>query len=168
MGWRFEGQVPDLPKVVLIVAPHTSNWDFVVGLAADLGLDLRARFLGKDTLFRPPLGWLMRWAGGIPVDRVAAEGVTDAAVASFRSEAQLCLAIAPEGTRRRVERWKTGFWRIARGAGVPIWPVALDWSRRVVQLMPPFHTTEDMEADLFALRSRYTAAMARKPGQYVP
>jgi 1-acyl-sn-glycerol-3-phosphate acyltransferase len=110
----------------------------------------------------------MRWAGGIPVDRVAAEGVTDAAVASFRSEAQLCLAIAPEGTRRRVERWKTGFWRIARGAGVPIWPVALDWSRRVVQLMPPFHTTEDMEADLFALRSRYTAAMARKPGQYVP
>ena len=92
---------------VIAVAPHTSNWDFVVGLAADLALGLRVRFLGKDRLFRPPLGWFMRWAGGIPVDRVAPEGVTESAAASFREEAQLFLAIAPEGTRRRVAHGST-------------------------------------------------------------
>ena len=166
MGWRFEGEVPDRPKVVVVVAPHTSNWDFVVGLAADLALGLRIRFIGKDTLFGPALGWFMRWAGGIPVDRAAPEGVIEASAASFREESQLFLAIAPEGTRRRVERWKTGFWRIARAAGVPVWAVALDWSRRVVRLHPPFETSADLEADLRALKARFSAEMARRPEKY--
>ena len=168
MGWRFEGEVPDRPKVVIVVAPHTSNWDFVVGLAADLALDLRVRFLGKDTLFRPPLGWLMRWAGGIPVDRAAPEGVIEAVARSFMDEAQLFLAIAPEGTRRRVERWKTGFWRIARAAGVPVWTVGLDWSRRVVRLDPTFETSADLEADLCGLKARFSTGMARWPENYAP
>jgi 1-acyl-sn-glycerol-3-phosphate acyltransferase len=168
MGWRFEGEVPDRAKVVLVVAPHTSNWDFVVGLAADLALDLRVRFLGKDTLFRPPLGWLMRWAGGIPVNRAAPEGILDEAARSFEDEAQLFLAIAPEGTRRRVERWKTGFWRIAREAGVPVWTVALDWSRRVVRLDSVFETSADLEADLRALKARFSTEMARWPENYAP
>lgn len=168
MGWRFEGEVPDLPKVVTVVAPHTSNWDFVVGLAADLALDLRVRFIGKDTLFKPPLGWLMRWAGGIPVNRAAPEGVIEASAQSFRDEAQLFLAIAPEGTRRRVERWKTGFWRIARAAGVPVWTVALDWGRRVVRLDPTFLTSTDLEADLVAIQARFSPEMARRPENYAP
>ena len=166
MGWRFEGEVPDRPKLVVVVAPHTSNWDFVVGLAADFALGLRIRFIGKDTLFGPPLGWFMRWAGGIPVDRAAPEGVIEAAAASFRDESQLFLALAPEGTRRRVERWKTGFWRIARAAGAPVWPVALDWSRRVVRLYPAFETSSDLEADLRALQACFTTAMARRPENY--
>ncbi len=166
LGWRFEGDVPDRPKLVIVVAPHTSNWDFVVGLAADLALGMRIRFLGKNTLFGPLLGGFMRWAGGIPVDRSVPEGVTLAATASFREEAQLFLALAPEGTRRPVERWKSGFWRIARDAGVPVWPVALDWSRRVVRLDPVFETSSDLEADLRALGEHFSAAMARRPEGY--
>jgi 1-acyl-sn-glycerol-3-phosphate acyltransferase len=99
------------------------------------------------------------------VNRKAPDGVLEAAVASFRKEAFL-LAIAPEGTRRRVDRWKTGFWRIAHEAGVPIWTVALDWSRRVVRLDPAFQTTDDREADLRVLRSRYSPGMARNPEDY--
>jgi 1-acyl-sn-glycerol-3-phosphate acyltransferase len=165
LGWRFEGEVPDRPRLVIVVAPHTSNWDFLVGLFAAFSLGFHFRFLGKDSLFRPPLGWFMRWTGGISVNRKAPDGVLEAAVASFRKEAFL-LAIAPEGTRRRVDRWKTGFWRIAHEAGVPIWTVALDWSRRVVRLDPAFQTTDDREADLRVLRSRYSPGMARNPEDY--
>lgn len=165
LRWRFEGEVPDRPKVVIVVAPHTSNWDFIVGACAALALGFRFRFLGKDALFRPPLGWLMRWMGGIPVNRKAPDGVMEAAVALFRNEASF-LAITPEGTRRRVERWKTGFWRIAREAKVPVWTVAFDWSRRVVRLDPPFETSADREADVRILRARFSASMARRPEDY--
>jgi 1-acyl-sn-glycerol-3-phosphate acyltransferase len=165
LGWRFEGDVPDRPRVVIVVAPHTSNWDFIVGVFAALALGFRFRFLGKDALFGPPFGWLMRWLGGIPVNRQAPDGVMEAAVASFRNEA-FFLAITPEGTRRRVERWKTGFWRIAREASVPVWPVAFDWSRRVVRLDPLFETSADREADVRTLRARYSPSMARRPEAY--
>jgi 1-acyl-sn-glycerol-3-phosphate acyltransferase len=166
MGWRLEGGVPDRPQAVTVVAPHTSNWDFVVGLAAEFAIDLQVRFLAKDSLFKPPLGRFMRAVGGIPVDRKSPEGVVEAATHSFRNEPRLFLVIAPEGTRARVERWKTGFWRIARAAGVPVWTVALDYERRVVRLDPAFETTSDLEADLVALQARFSAEMARHPGNY--
>jgi 1-acyl-sn-glycerol-3-phosphate acyltransferase len=166
LRWRFEGVVPDVPRCVAIVAPHTSNWDFVVGFAALLALGLRGRFLGKDTLFRPPLGVLLRWAGGIPVDRRRAEGVVAQAAASLREGEPFFLALAPEGTRKRVERWKTGFYRIAQGAGVGVWPVALDYRTRVVRLLPLVVLSEDMEADLTRLRSLYRPAMAYRPEGY--
>jgi 1-acyl-sn-glycerol-3-phosphate acyltransferase len=166
LGWRFEGEVPNLPRVVLIVAPHTSNWDFPVGIAAMLALGLDARWIGKDSLFRPPLGLLLRLLGGTPVDRSAAEGVVAEAVRRLRTEDRLCLTLSPEGTRRKVERWKTGFHRMARQAGVPVWPVALDYSRRTVALLPVFTPTDDLEADLRALRSLFTPAMARYPEQF--
>ena len=166
LGWRFAGEVPNRSQLVVVVAPHTSNWDFVVGLAADLGLGLRIRFLGKDKLFRPPFGWFMRFVGGIPVDRAAPEGLIEEAARLFDEKRELYLALAPEGTRRRVEKWKTGFWRIARAAGVPVWTVALDWSRRVVRLDPVFETSSDLEADLRALRARYAPDLARVPENY--
>ena len=167
LGWRFAGEVPNRSQLVVVVAPHTSNWDFVVGLAADLGLGLRIRFLGKDTLFRPPFGWFMRFLGGIPVDRAAPDGLIEEASRLFDEKRELYLALAPEGTRRRVAKWKTGFWRIARAASVPVWTVALDWSRRVVRLDPVFETSSDLEADLRALRARYTPELARVPENYV-
>jgi 1-acyl-sn-glycerol-3-phosphate acyltransferase len=166
LGWRLEGEVPNLPRVVLIVAPHTSNWDFLVGIAAMLALGLDARWIAKDTLFRPPLGALLRWLGGNPVDRNAAEGVVGDVARRLRTEDRLFVTLAPEGTRRKVERWKTGFHRMARQGGVPVWPVALDYSRRVVALLPLFTPTDDLEADLGALRSLFSPAMARYPAQF--
>jgi 1-acyl-sn-glycerol-3-phosphate acyltransferase len=166
IGWRIEGEVPDVPKLVAIVAPHTSNLDFFVAYAAKMALRLRFQVLVKHSLFRPPLGWLMRWAGGVPIDRGAADRVVETAVSTFARQPRFLLALAPEGTRRRVDRWKTGFWRIAHAARVPIWTVALDWQRRVVQVGPAFWTTGDMEGDLAALQSRYTPRMARHPESY--
>jgi len=166
IGWRLEGGVPNVPRCVAIVAPHTSNWDFVVGLAALLALGLRGRFLAKDTLFRPPLGTFLRWMGGLPVDRATPDGVVEQAVSSLREGEPTVLALAPEGTRRRVERWKTGFYRIAVGAGVPIWPVAFDYRTRTVRLHPGFAPSGDLEADLTRLQSLYEPAMARYPEHY--
>jgi 1-acyl-sn-glycerol-3-phosphate acyltransferase len=158
--------VPNVPRCVAIVAPHTSNWDFVVGLAALLALGLRGRFLAKDTLFRPPLGIFLKWMGGLPVHRATPDGVVEQAVSSLRKGEPFVLALAPEGTRKRVERWKTGFHRIALGAGVPIWPVSLDYRTRTLRLHPSLEPSGDMEADLAWLQSLYASAMARYPEHY--
>ena len=169
MGWRFEGNFPDRPKCVVAVAPHTSNWDFVIGLGAVFALGLRARFIGKHTLFSGPLGGFMRWAGGIPVDRRRPEGLIERTVEAFGAEQQLYLAIAPEGTRRPVERWKSGFHRIARAAGVPIVPVAFDWRRRTIVIMPPFEPLGSWEEDEPRLLALFRPEMAKRPeGLWAP
>lgn len=147
MGWRVEGEVPNLPKLVIGVAPHTSNWDFIVGVAAMFALDLRIEFLGKHTLFRGPLGAFMRWIGGIPVDRGSPQGVVEEAIAAFGRVEQHILAIAPEGTRKGVAHFKSGFLRIARGAGVPVVLAALDYGTRCVRFGPTFVPGEDIEAE---------------------
>jgi 1-acyl-sn-glycerol-3-phosphate acyltransferase len=148
------------------VAPHTSNWDFVVGLAAMLALGLDVRWLGKNTIFRPPFRALLQWLGGIPVDRRAADDVVEHAVAAFRDRERLFLGLAPEGTRKKVRRWKSGFYRIAQGAGVPILLAALNYRTRAVELGPLFVPTGDYEADLEVMRSRFSKAMARHPALY--
>ena len=162
-GWTFGGQIPDIPRAVVIVAPHTSNWDFVIGAAAMLGIGLRARFLGKHTLFKGPLGIMMRWMGGIPVDRSQpGAAVIEETARLFDAEDQLMLAIAPEGTRREVERWKTGFHRIARAAGVPVVPVALDWGRRQIRFGNEFVTTDDAAADIEVLQAWYSDSRGKR------
>ena len=167
-GWRIEGEVPDRPHLVVCVAPHTSNWDFVIGYAAKLALGVRAHWLGKHTLFRGPLGPILRAMGGIAVDRGAAHGVVAQAVAWFRREPQLLLGVAPEGTRRRVDRWKTGFYHIAREASVPIWPVALDWGARVVRLGAPLMPTGDEAADIESLHAFFRPVRGRIPERGFP
>ncbi len=166
MGWGFENEVPDVDRSVAIVAPHTSNWDFAVGILAILALGLDARWLGKHQIFRWPFGAVWRWLGGIPVDRGAAGGVVDAAVQLFRERASLMLGLSPEGTRGRVERWKSGFYRIALEAQVPILPVAFDYRSRRIIFCPRLQPTGDQETDVARLRSHFTAAMAKEPGQY--
>ena len=133
-GWTFEGVLPDESRLVMVVAPHTSAWDFPLGVAARAALGLRIRYLGKHTLFRPPFGWLMRWLGGIPVVRHSRQDVVRQVAERFRDSEQLFLALSPEGTRRRVERWKTGFWHIARSACVPILPIGLDFATRTIRI----------------------------------
>ena len=166
LGWRIEGEVPNLPRCVIIVAPHTSNWDFVLGLATHLAIDLRVTWLGKHQIFRGPFGALWRSLGGVPVDRTAAGDVVEQAAAVLAPPHSVFLAIAPEGTRHKVERWKSGFWRIARAAGVPIFPVGLDYRTRTVVLGAAFTTSADYDADLAALQQRFSAEMARNPADY--
>jgi hypothetical protein len=135
-GWRIDGEIPDRSHLVAIVAPHTSNWDVVIAIAARSALGLDGRWLGKHTLFRGPAGPLFRWLGGIPVDRSAPHGVVGSVVQEFARTPALFLAIAPEGTRKQVSGWRTGFWHIARAAGVPILPIGIDWERRVIRIWP--------------------------------
>lgn len=161
-GWGIEGTFPDRAKLVLAVAPHTSNWDFLHGAAAMFALDLKASFIGKHTLFVWPLSGFLRWMGGIPVDRSAARGIVGEVVDRFRGEPSRVLAIAPEGTRRKVERFKTGFLHIARGAGVPVVLVGLDYATRTVRIGPCFDVGEDIEAE----RARVEAHFAAIPGRH--
>lgn len=161
--WRILGALPELPKFVIIVAPHTSNWDFPVGVFAMFALDLRIHWFGKDSLFRTPLGWLFRRLGGRPVRRDAPEGVVSEMADIVRAEPQFLLALAPEGTRKPVKQWRTGFYHIAHAAGVPIVPVWFDWSRHEIGIAEPFWATGDMPADLARLHALYRPEMARDP-----
>lgn len=158
LRWRVEGDFADHPKYVAIVAPHSSNWDFVVGLAARYALRLDASWLGKHTLFRAPYGWIMRWWGGIPVDRTASHDVVSQTIDEFRRREKVFLVITPEGTRKKVERWRTGFWHIARGAGVPILPIVFNWRERVIRVGEPFFPGDDVNADVELLRSHFAGA----------
>ncbi|MBX3173652.1 MAG: MFS transporter [Gemmatimonadaceae bacterium] len=166
-GWRFVGEgFPDLRKFEIIVAPHTSNWDFVVGIMAKYAIGLRGTFLGKDTLFRFPMGLLMRWLGGFPVDRASKNDVVTQTAELVERLDRVIIALSPEGTRKRIDRWRSGFWWIAQKAQMPIVPVAFDFSTRTIRIFAPFYTTGDVEADITALRQLYRAEMAYDPGKY--
>ena len=160
-GWRVAGEFPDRPKLVAIVAPHTTNWDFVVGILAVFALGLRVRYLGKDTLFKPPLGWLMRWVGGTPVVRDTPQGAVGDAAEMIAREDQVLLGIAPEGTRTPGTPWRSGFYNIARAAQVPILPAAFDDPGKALRLFTLFEPTGDYAADLARLQSFYAEIRRR-------
>ncbi|MEP7068611.1 MAG: lysophospholipid acyltransferase family protein [Usitatibacter sp.] len=162
MGWRVSGEIPDLPKFVAAVAPHTSNWDFVVGIAAMLALDLKIAFIGKHTLFRWPIAGVMRWLGGVPVDRSAPHGLVGQTVAAMDRAPASVVAIAPQGTRRRVSRFKSGFLRIARGARVPVVLVSLDYAARCVRFGPMFMPGDDVDADLRRVEAFFANVKGKK------
>ncbi len=166
-GWKFTGEgFPAARKFVLIVAPHTSNWDFPVGIMAMYALGIRGTFLGKDTLFRFPLGILMRFLGGFPVDRSARSDVVTQTCELVARLDKVIIVLSPEGTRKYTPRWRSGFYWIARQAGIPILPVAFDFSRRAIHVFPLFHPTGEQERDIAALRGLYRAEMALRPAQF--
>ena len=142
-GWRIEGDIPDVSKAVILGAPHTSNWDFALTLLTAFALGVRLQWVGKHTLFRGPSGWFMRWAGGVPADRSAATGFVGAMITEFKRRPAFLLAIMPQGTRRSGTPWKSGFHYIARGAQVPIIPVAFDYRHKVMRFGRAFTTTDD-------------------------
>ncbi len=166
VGWRVTGEFPTAPKAVLILAPHTSNWDFFVCMPAMFAAGLRITWIAKHTLFFFPAAPILRWLGGEPINRRVRSDTVQHAVERFTAHDRFYLGIAPEGTRRRVAEWKSGFWHIARGAGVPIIPVALDYATREVRLTPAFVPGDDEAADLAAIRGRYACAMARHPEKF--
>lgn len=154
-GWQLRGQFPDVPQLVLIAAPHSSWWDGWWGLLFKVALGADVTFMGKRELFVGPLGWLLRRLGGVPVERGRAHGVVEQMAARFADTPRLWLGLAPEGTRRHVARWRTGFWHVARAAGVPILPAAFDYPSRSIVLGPLFTPGTDMAADLQRLRAWY-------------
>jgi 1-acyl-sn-glycerol-3-phosphate acyltransferase len=160
--WGFAGEVPNVSKGVIIVAPHTSNWDFIVRVGAMLALDLKLRFLGKHTLFDGPLAPMMRGLGGIPVDRTQpGSGVVEEMAERFENEDELLLALSPEGTRSSVDRWKTGFHRIARAADVPIMAVALDYGPRLIRFGPLVNPSDDIDRDVRIFHDFFDTARGR-------
>ena len=155
-GWRMVGGFPDIPKAVVIAAPHSSNWDGLLGFGAKFGMGVKLSILGKDALIRIPLlGRILRWQGVIPVDRSAPHGVVGQAAQAIRDADRMWYAIAPEGTRRWVDRWKPGFWHIARNAGVPVIPAYFDYANKVIGIGPPFELSDDMQADIARIQRWY-------------
>ena len=165
-GWRIEPPMLTEPKCVLIVAPHTSNWDFVMGFLAYLAMQMDASWLAKHTALAGFWGRLGRHFGGIPVDRRKPGDVVEACIAAFSSPRGRIIVITPEGTRSRVEEWKRGYHRIALAAGVPIVPAAIDFKARCVRFGPPVQPTADAEADERTLRAFFRAEMAKHLALY--
>ena len=168
LGWRFVGGFADRPRQVLIGAPHTSNWDGVVGLAAAAACGVGFRVYAKRQLFWGPLGWALRGFGGLPVDRSAPGGLVRTGVEALRKDRPLFVAITPEGTRGAVPRWKTGFHRMAVAAGVPIGVVALDWGRREIGVVGTLVPSGDLEADLEAIGGLLEGVRGRHPEMGTP
>ncbi len=154
--WRLVGEFPNQAKLVAIAAPHSSNWDGIIGISFAYALGVRATWMGKNSLFRPGLDRLMRGLGGIPTDRSNPRGAVGQMAEMVRTTGDpLWLFLAPEGTRKAVHKWRTGFWHIASEAGVPILLVAIDYPRRTFVVGPLFYPTGDKERDLQALYDWY-------------
>jgi 1-acyl-sn-glycerol-3-phosphate acyltransferase len=162
-GWRIEGELPDLPKFVLIGAPHTSNWDFVLFLGVIFSLRANVRFMGKAELFRFPIGWFFRYCGGVPVDRKKSTGLVEQMVNVSNESEKFILTIAPEGTRHNVVEWKRGFYHIAKGAGIPIVMAVVDGKHKTVRIGQVFHPTEDIEADMKSIQGFFTGVVGIHP-----
>jgi len=162
-GWRVESALAEVPGLVIVIAPHTSNWDFVWLLLAKWQLGLHPAWLGKHTLFRPPLGWFMRRLGGIPVDRSRRGDFVSQAVAAFGERNGTMLALAPEGTRRRTDYWKSGFYEIAREADVPVQLVGIDHGRRRVLIGPWRMLSGDRDADMAWVAGFFAQVSGRRP-----
>lgn len=162
-GWRIEGELPQYPKMVIAVAPHTSNWDFFLGVAVLFTMRIKIRFLGKHTIFVPIAKQLLEMIGGMPVDRHAAHGIVGEVVAQFAAHDKMILAVAPEGTRSPKYPWKTGFLAIAHQAQVPVVLIGFDFVQKRVVLGPVFNSEGDFAQDMHQVYDFYTSIPAKYP-----
>lgn len=164
-GWKLHGTLPNLEnlKIVVISAPHTSMYDYVVGRLFYFAHRVDAKVMIKKELFFFPLGWILRRIGAFPVNRGKSAGLVDQIVENFKSSSSLILTITPEGTRKKTKHWKKGFYQIATQAGVPILPSYFDYKRRVIGVGPLFYPTGNYEKDLFELQKFYVGITARHP-----
>ena len=170
LGWRTEGmtaqEIAAYPKYVLIGAPHTSNWDFPYTLMVCFALRLRVVWMAKASLFRWPLGPLSRWLGGIAINRSASTNTVQNTIDAFAARERLAVIVAPEGTRGKVTHWKSGFYHIAHGAGVPIALAYLDFKHKTGGIGRMFHTTGDIVADMAAIQQFYSSVTGKNSAQF--
>ena len=163
-GWKTTGSVPlDLKQYVMIVAPHTSNWDFILGLAARSVLNLDTMYAAKKELFKFPYGWLFKKLGGYPVDRSKSNNFVDAVADVFKSNPDFSICITPEGTRSYAPVWKTGFYYIAQKANIPVVMVGFNYDKKIVSVEPPFYLTGDLEKDIEFMKSYYRQIPGKNP-----
>ena len=163
-GWRTVGEIPNIPQAVVLALPHTSNVDGVYAIPSLFALDLKISIMGKHTLFKiPGVAQLMHWIGVIPIDRSNKGSVLQASIDKFKTGKPLFLGLSPEGTRDYTEKWKTGFYYLAMGAGVPILPVALDYNTKEIRFMSLVYPTGNIEADLPKIYAQYQGVIPRHP-----
>jgi 1-acyl-sn-glycerol-3-phosphate acyltransferase len=167
-GWTVVGGVPDIPRAVFIAAPHTSNWDGFWLLMYKVSMDIDVCFLAKHTLFWWPLGPILVALGALPIDRKGPGAIVQQLIAAFKNENQLFLALSPEGTRKWMPHWKTGFYRIAKAAGVPIVLVFIDYKTKRMGLGKTLPLGQSMQETLDELRKFYTPMVGARPALQSP
>lgn len=165
-GWK--ALIPNTPaiKSVICVAPHTSNWDLPLGLLYYLSIGRKPHFMIKKEWFFFPFNLLFKAIGGVAIDRSKNSSVVDQMIALFKTKKEYNIAVTPEGSRSKRDKWRTGFWRIASGAGIMIELACIDYKRREIGIFEQYTTTDNLEADLAYIRSRYHADMAKFPEKY--
>lgn len=164
LGWKINGVLPvEIKKCVIIVVPHTSWHDFYIGALVRKIIKIDINFIAKQELFRFPFGWYFRWMGGAPVDRKSNKNTVQQVTEMFNSRDEFRLALAPEGTRKKVEQWRSGFYHMAHNAGVPIFCVAFDYKTKMVKIGLPFQTSGNYEEDYPILKSFYKGVFGKVP-----
>lgn len=167
LGWKVVGNITGskdtVKKAVIIAAPHTSWHDFYIGVLLRKVMGLRTNFIGKKELFVGPLGWYLRGIGGAPIDRFTKENKVQAIAKLFENKEEFRMAMSPEGTRKKVEKWRTGFYYIAKEAKVPILMFTLDFEHKENKISEPFYPTDDMEADFKVMKDFFKGVKGKIP-----
>lgn len=162
-GWTVKGQVPDEERIVIIAAPHTSNWDFILAMLAIFGLNIKLRWLGKHSIFKPGFKKFFEWLGGIPVYRDNPSTLIENVVDIVKKEKSIVIAMTPEGTRKKVKRWKTGFLRIAKQTQAKILLISIDAPTKSIEIGKIFNPTGDSEEDLEFIQKYYSSFRGINP-----
>lgn len=162
IGWKLEGRYPsELKKMILIVAPHTSSMDFPIGILVKFWLDIKASFYAKEELFKGVVGWILSSLGGLPVNRSINQNLVGQAIADFKSSKDMILLITPEGTRKKVNKFKSGFYHIALNANVPVIPIAFDYANKVIRIMPTYIVKGDGEQEIEEIRQMFVGIIGK-------
>lgn len=160
-GWKITGDFPSLKKYIIIAAPHTHWLDFPLAILVKWTKKQPINFVGKASLFKPPLGFIMRKLGGMPIDRTKSSNTVDSIVEIFKREQQFILALSPEGTRKKVTDWKTGFYYIAKKANVPVVMATMNFKEKEVKISEPYNTTDDKEKDFYFFKNFYKGVVGK-------
>jgi 1-acyl-sn-glycerol-3-phosphate acyltransferase len=169
LGWKLINGFPkDLKKYIVIAAPHTSNWDFPLGILVRYAEGVKINFIGKKSLFKPPFGFVFRALGGTPVDRTKNNNMVQNLIDVFNTEERFIFALSPEGTRKKVSAWKTGFYHVAKGAHIPIVLATLNFGEKEVLINEPYYLTDSMEKDFLYFHNFFKNIKGKNPGQFDP
>jgi len=166
LGWEIVGKLPEQKKFIIIIAPHTSNWDFFMFILVKFACEIKVCFIGKHTIFIGPIGWILKRLGGIPVERSSSHNIVDTIVSEFLKRESMIFALSPEGTRSYLDHWKSGFYHIARKANIPVVTAYLDTSTKTIGWGPSFIMTDDKHKNLDEIRLFYSDKIGFKPHKY--